>query len=403
MPGRADAQTASVLAPGDLRFVGSFQMPTSITLPGGALQDASFGTGFALRRVGGELRALTATLAENVYEVRVPPVSPTGPAPVADVLRVWGDVTAGQRRLDGRDGAGQLRGLYVDDFDRRLYWTYGDAYNTQSAADPSMGVSVLDDATGTARAIGSWSFTGRSCKMALGGVCAVPRWFALRHTGGRRLAVGFGGYESIVATGPASMGPALTAFDPNVLRRARPGTAVANTPLLGYPFNPTPYTTPDRSRRSTTYRDDFDGWNPRNGEGFWTWSDYIGQAGVWVDTPSRHGFVVFPNIATGRVWYETSTLRAEGAEHWCHIYDPADLGRVADGAVPQWGIQPQHIVEMRFAGIQYPMNGWADGPQHMVVGSAFDRRTKRIYVAIRRPWSPSAVASGHTVAVYEVP
>jgi len=70
-----------------------------------------------------------------VYEVRFPGLGRTPPFPVALVVWTWGDVTAGTRLLDGRPG-GSLYGLCWDAPARRLYWSYGDGYNTRHSAPP---------------------------------------------------------------------------------------------------------------------------------------------------------------------------------------------------------------------------------------------------------------------------
>lgn len=185
-------------------------------------------------------------------------------------------MTGGQRPLDGSEPRGsEVYGIYWDEPSRRLLWSYGDGYNTVSGSDPSLGASTLDDATGRATPVGAWRFAGRSCKMTMGGISAVPRWFSDAHCPGQRLAAGFGGYFSIVAVGSVSMGPALAAFDPRALGSTAPGTAgsVAARPLVGYPFNGQPYTAPDRCHRDVDYTNEFDGWNPRSGVGYWSWTD----------------------------------------------------------------------------------------------------------------------------------
>lgn len=151
---------------------------------------------------------------------------------------------------------------------------------------------------------------------------------------GAEVAAGFGGYYSIATVGPISSGPALAAFDPSGLG-AGSGTItpVPAKALVGYPLNATPYTNPDRCHRDTDYRNDFDHWDPRDGVGYWSWTDQMTQGGAWVDTPSVSGLVCCPDLGNGRTWYETSTLHAKRASHaWC-VYDPADLAAVAASRV----------------------------------------------------------------------
>lgn len=401
--GGRDAVTAEAAPPrrllrrSDIRFLGAARFPTEV-----AGDDASWGFGLAHRRVGGELRLISAAARETVYEVRVPGWAAGPPYPAAEVVRVWGDVTQGRKRLDppaGRNAG--LMGLYWDQPTRRLLWSYGDAYNTHSAHDPSLGASRLDDGDGSVEALGAWRLGNRSCKTTMGGVLAVPRWFADRHCGGRRLAAGFGGYFSIATIGPVSMGPALTAFSPEDLGRIPDGGTLPVDDLVGYPFNATAYTQPDRCRRDADYRTEYDGWNPREGTGYWTWSDYLAQAGAWIETPAVQGVLFCPTLGNGRVWYEASTLHAERASHAWLVYGPADLAQVAAGRRRPWEIQPRRILSVRYPGLDYPLAGWADGPSHHVVGVTFDPVRHRLYVAVRRPWSPG-VEAGHLVSAYQV-
>lgn len=377
-----------MLTAADVRFVRSFRMPIEV-----AGTDASWGTGLALRRVDGEVRLFSSTVREVVYEVR---------AADGALVRAWGDVTSAARVLDGAGrGGGSLRGLFWDEATQRLWWTYGDGYNTASGNDPSVGCSRLDAATGTGRPDGVWRFADRSCKMTMGGVLAVPPTHASSF-GGRRLAAGMGGYFSIATTGPVSMGPALTAFDPAEALRTATAGAVTNTPLVGYPFTGAPDGTVDRCHRDTDYRTEFDAWTPNGNVGFFTWTDYIGQAGVWIDTPAVHGVLMMPTLGHGRVWYETSTLHAERVTHDWLVLDPAQLAQVAAGQRPQWSVQPTTSWTMQYPGIAYPQPGWANEPFNMVVGSVYDPIDARLYVAVRDPWSPNHPDAGHVIAVYDI-
>ena len=377
-----------VLTAADVRFVRSFRMPIEV-----AGTDASWGTGLALRRVGGEVRLLSSTVREVVYEVR---------AADGALVRAWGDVTSAARVLDGTGrGGGTLRGLFWDEATQRLWWTYGDGYNTASGNDPSVGCSRLDAATGAGRPDGAWRFAGRSCKMTMSGILAVPPAFAASF-GGRRLAAGMGGYFSIATTGPVSMGPALTAFDPDEALRTPSTGAVTNVPLVGYPFTAAPNGAVDRCHRDTDYRTEFDSWTPNGDVGYFTWTDYIGQAGVWIDTPAVHGVLVMPTMGHGRVWYETSTLHAERVTHDWLVLDPAHLAQVAAGQRPQWSVQPTTSWTVQYPGIAYPQPGWANEPFNQVVGSVYDPVDARLYVAVRDPWSPNHPDAGHVVAVYDI-
>lgn len=389
----------TVLTAADFSFVGAFRLPFNVNG-----QDAGYGRSLAHRYLGGELRFLTMTLPNNVYEVAFPGVAANPPYPLAQVARYWGDVYHGKRQLDGaanRESA--VWGLYWDAPDRRLYWSYGDGYNAVSGNDPSIGYSTLDDADGVSEGVGAWRFNGRGCKATMGGVLPIPEWFANQYCGGRRLGAGFGGYFSIVGVGPAHLGPALCAFAPPNLAANPNLSALAFNNLVGYPFNSTPYTAPDRCHRDTDYTNEFDNWNPRDGVGYFSWTDYIWQGAVWIDTPTKHGLIYFPTLGDGRTWYETSTLHAERASHWWFVYDPNDLAQVAQGQKQQWEIQPRSTWQNDYPGLSRPLPGWADEPKNMITGATYDPTTGRLFVAVRFGWSTGGAGeNGHTIYVYQV-
>jgi hypothetical protein len=391
-----------LLAVGDLRYEGSFAMPASVDG-----LDAAWGRGFAIRPVNGQLRAVGATVYGNaIYEAEIPALTTVtseagaNSLPVARLVRNWGDITSANRRLEQRAGGGLLRGLYFDSPTQRLMWTYGDPYNTTSGADPSIGWSQIASNGSISGSQGPWRITGRSCKMTMGGICAIPDWFAQAHTEGRRLGAGFGGYESIVATGPASMGPTLTAFSPEDMRAGNADITSSNS-LVGYPFSAPAYATPDRCIRSTDYVDDFDGWNPRSGRGYWTWSDMIAQGGAWIDTPEVSGYAVLCNISTGRVWYETSTLHSSGEQYWLYIFAPEDMAAVASGQRQQWEIQPRVWQRITIPGMAAQLPGHDGEKFNEITGVSWEPSTRQLFVAVRRPGGPGK-PSGHLVSVYRV-
>ncbi len=408
-PGSPPNGNKRLLRASDVTFLGAFRLPQSVA--GG---DAAYGKGLALRFVGDETRLFstilsnqTPGLTDNVYEVRAPTLKLTPPYQTAEVVRYWGNIYADKRLLDpAPDGSARgsaVFGLYWDDRDSRLYWSYGDGYNTISGRDPSFGYSLLDDASGKATPVGAWRTGDRSCKMAMGGILEIPEWFANQYCQGRRLGAGFGGYFSIAALGPVSAGPALCAFSPGELRGTNHGSSVPVTDLVSYPFHANAYQPPDRAHRDTDYRTEFDDWNPRNGIGYWSWTDSLWQAGVWVDTPAVHGLLFLPTLGNGRTWYETSTLNAERASHWWYVYDPADLARVARGLIKPWQVQAARSWKHEYAGLTYPLPGWANEPANMIVGSCWDAKFNRVYIAVRLAWRGDTQSDVATVVyVYQI-
>jgi hypothetical protein len=174
------------------------------------------------------------------------------------------------------------------------------------------------------------------------------------------------------------MGPALTAFSPEDMRTGNPDVS-RSVNLVGYPFSAPAYSTPDRCVRSTDYVDDFDGWNPRNGRGYWTWSDMIAQGGVWIDTATVSGYAVFCNISTGRVWYKTSTLHSSGEQYWLYIYAPEDLAAVASGRRQQWQIQPRVTQCITIPGIASQLPGHDGEKFNEITGVSWEPTSRRLF------------------------
>ena len=387
------AEAKQLLTQSDFTYIGAFLMPAST-----GSGDAPFGRGLAHRYVNGELRMFsTSWNPQDVYEVKVPTLSVNGPFQTAQVARNWGDIYHGQRVTNS--GASEVFGLYWDNADQRLYWTYGDVYNTNGGNDPSIGYSTLNDSTGGSTAFGPWSFQGRGPKADMGCVVPIPDWFGSAYLAGKRLGVGCGGYFSILTTGPVSMGPALTAINPP----GQSGGSVSYTNLVGYPAGSGyPSQAADWGHRDTNYigTGNWVAPSPQNGIGYWTAGDYLWQAAAWIDLPDKSGLIYFPSISKGHIFYQTSTLNADGANHWWYEYDPADLARVAQG-LSQSAIQPAAEWQVNYPGLSYPLPAWSDLPPNKVTGVTYDSTTKRLYIAVEMAGAGGAYGV-HKVYVYQV-
>src|SRR6185436_4905382 len=110
--------------------------------------------------------------------------------------------------------------------------------------------------------------------------------------------------------------PAITSINPPSSSTAS-GTSLPYTNLVGYPYNGTAYSSPDRAHRNDlNYTNEYDNWNPKNGVGYWTWDDGSFQMfGTWIDTATKSGLVFLPFMANGRTWYNCSQLNAEFGSH----------------------------------------------------------------------------------------
>ena len=388
-----------LLAQADFKYVGAFEIPSS--LPSGF--DLAWGKALTHRYVNGELRMFSSAWnrngPESVYEVKPPTASLTAPYPRATLVREWGDIWQGKRYT--ADGGSEVIGLYWDETDKRLYWSYGSMYNTLGWDDPSVGYSTLNDSTGAGTAVGAWRFTGRGPKATLGCVIPLPQWFADAYTGGRRLAAGCGGPQSAITVGPAHMGPALTSFSPPNISSNPNQSSLSFVNLVGYPFTQNTYGPPDRAHRDLNYSVDdpssWLAWPPQNGIGYWTDEDTLFQSGTWIDLPDKHGVIFFPILGNGRIWYESSQPWAQSGSHWWYVYDPADLSRVALGQKQEWEIQAAVKWSVQYPGLTYPLEGWGGLPWYLISGVTFDQTKGRLYVAVR-----FAGDGGHRIYVYEV-
>jgi hypothetical protein len=403
---KADAATSSkqLLTQADFKYIGAFSLPAAT--PSGV--DATFGIGLTHRYVNGELHLLVGGWnPQLVYEVRVPNPSLTAPFPQAQAVRDWGDVT-GSKRYTG-SGNSQIYGLYWDEPDKRLYWSYGDNYNVAYFDDPSVGYSTLDDTNGVATPIGAWKFTGRGQKLAMGCVFPIPQWFADLYTGGKQLGAGCGGYFSGVQN--ISAGPALTAFSPPNIATQPDRSSLTFTNLVGYPTDPqnvgVAYSTPDRCHRDTDYYGDgssWIAWPPKSGIGYWTALDVLNQGGTWIDLPDKHAVMYFPQLGNGHVWYTSGMhLSADRFSHWWYLYDPADLAKVAQGQKQQWEIQPVAEWPIQYPGLGYPLIGGADAATpNSITGVTYDSTTRRLYVGVAMAVDNCGAYGCTKVYVYEV-
>jgi hypothetical protein len=390
--GTPDPLLKTVVNQSNFTYLGSFLMPTSTG--GGGSAAFSLG-GFTMRNVNGQLHFLATGNAQQgglVYEVNYPGIGTGANLPQAQVTQYWGDIYTGQKWTNNgssglNSGGNNTYGLYYDQNSGRLYWNYGWWYNAAYPYDPSLGYSVLNDATGTATGVGAWSLTNRPEKFDRGGVLQIPTWFANRFTGGDTLGVGFGGYYSITST--ASFGPALAAISAPNLNTNPNDSALPNIPLIGYPDGT------DRAHRDPNYVSYYDGgtyptqpgaWNPQGGVGYWTWSDIVGGA-TWIDTPTMQGVLYIAKVGQGQVWYQKSDRHAQsGAFEWL-VYDPADLAAVASGAKQQWQIQPKYEWTTPTLPIgPYDANGWQGDGASNIGGIAFDPTTNRLYVEANGAW-----------------
>ncbi|MGD0521597.1 MAG: hypothetical protein ABSA48_10115 [Terracidiphilus sp.] len=430
----ANAQK-SMLTPSDLTFVGAFLLPSA--------QADVYGCCLALRIVNGQVHLFTAggTTGQGqgyLYEIAAPTtLTTTPPWNTATLVTDWSNGNTVNNFPNASAGT-PLFGLYWDSnvSNSRLYYSvfYG-AWGYYTGSDPYMpSLSFLTlNANGTTTSDGLWGLANRSVKMVWSGLVGVPSDFQSQYSVGP-LAAGFGGYFSVMATGPVSMGPCLAAFTPPTAgtgsndevppctlgtETCAASAYLPSTPLVGYPFVSTlgwdsgQYPTGQNfAWRPDDYFNDFpmgietdttptsesyNGggstilWNPYTSGSTFDWQgysttsssralyptvgnsqiihtrhwvpgnafwgiDYIYQTGAWIQTADREGFVLLPQLTTGRARYEDSNLGGDAFEFNWMIYSRAQLASVATGAVAQDAIQPAHY-PAQFPGVPTPAIG----------------------------------------------
>jgi hypothetical protein len=380
----------------DFTYLGAFSLPDS---SGGI--GTAWGHALAHRYVGNQLRFFSTTSrvqgipTSQVYEVLYPGCA-TSNYPTASIVRHWGNIYHGKRWNDCTSSAdsGYVYGLFWDEADKRLYWNYGDAYNASSGNNCCLGASTLNDNDGTSVAIAAWRMgASRGCKMAQGGMTSVPDWFATQYTNGRRLAVGFGGRASAESTGPSSDGPALAAIDPP--NAPNQNDLPGYTALCGYPAAGDVY----YCQRPGDYTDQIHvpARGPNGSIGGWQWMDFIFQTGVWIDTPTKQGFLFMPFLGHGNIYYQSSDIHSQRAKHWWFVLNPMDFAAVAQGNKLQSNVFPASWWEIQYPTYSYPLPPQDGEPYQTALGVTFDSTTNRLYVMFpnQSSWTP-------TVAVYQV-
>lgn len=439
-----------VLRADDLEYVGAFKVQREV---GDDLAETAYGSGLALRRVDGQVR-LFSTAYKNgsyaLYEITVPTLKSAQPWNTAPLTKNWGYVFTHK--------TGLLNGLYWDETDERLY--YSSSPNYVASGDPyypTLAFLTFNQDETQATSYGRWGFNNRSFKQVNFGVTPVPADFSGEYLGGKRLAAGFGGYQSIAGFGPASFGPALTAFSPPVV--GTEGGYLTNTPLVGYGGSHDAWTTGDRPSVNRAWRDDdvihdiygnmsdpdnstqntapywhlsgdesfyWQGYSingssrtsiPDNvtfdnsrivtkhwesGNAFWN-TDYIFQSGAWIQTANKEGILFLATFDTGHVWYYNSNSNAEGMKHKWLIYSRDQIASIVQGSVGEDDIQPtRYDTNLTDLGIESKAH--AGIPKYSCTGMAFDPVDNKLYVVLQYASNAPTINmySTNLVAVYQV-
>jgi hypothetical protein len=371
-----------VLTIDDFQYAGSFRIPEKVGDGGAGFSEI----GMTVRKMKDGKNRLLMNFThprQTLFEVEVPALArfdrgDAKPLCMAEVKTVWGSLGMAIPKIADIERISPNGGLLWDADKRILYWTFYHGYWT-GPAFPVLAASKLDD-DGKVASVGCWRLpkTVNKWKSYWGGVTRLSQDFARTYTGGRTLALGFGGYYSICAA--CSRGPALAAIaEPDPTKDTMDAVE-----LLDYPD-------PAASPRDGNY---FYGlgniwYKVPDGpsRGWWTMDDMC-RSGVLIDLPDKHGYIAFVRLATGRIGYDYAAIGSAGACHSWYIYDPKDLGEAAKGTQ-----KPSEIVPYSMTRVSYPDQGervlqraqeqgqpHASGLAPPVNGCCFDAEERLLYV-----------------------
>ncbi len=351
----------TVLKFSDFGYAGSFKPPKTVKGARGAFSES----GLALRPGSDERNYLLINYThptQVLFEVDIPPllrIEEGGHAGLntAQVRRVWGTLKI---PVPGGDAISPNGGFVWNEKTRTLLWTWYHGYKT-GEAPAVLGASKLPE-EGEPSSSGPWRIVAPDglYKSYWGGVIGLPARFAEQYTGGRTLALGFGGYYSICAS--ASRGPAL-----GVIPEPESGQgSVVVTPLLYYPHqSPAP-------RDGDYFNANCGFWNEQPDDpehGKWTYDDWA-RAGVFIDTPSGQAYIAFVRLGTGRLGYDFGAITSAGAAQYWYIYNSGELGEAAAGRKDPCQITPASMTK-----VIYPLG-------RNVTGACLDSTARLLYLCV---------------------
>lgn len=322
----------------DLKFIGAINLPTEAMGHSTAYAPGCL----ALRRVNDQVRLFTDVHIESggkVYEINE----------AGKKVKDWGYVPHPTKPADL---SAPMTGLRWDPIKKALYYSFGYAYHNGPAFHPTYGTTSLP---GMIKSVPQQAaFTSLWTR---GGTLDIPAGFASKYTGGIRLGVGFGGYYSIFnggSYGPfLSAGPKIMLCHPAQHKAPRPGNYHHAVPGTWMGENPI-----------------------ESHQGTWNGGDEIGgenhaAGAVWISTQLKQGVLFFASLGTGKIAYIPGGIEVEGRSNYLYVYNPSDLGKVAQGALRPWEPVPKI----------YPFDpptGFARGAR--AAGVAFDQATQKLYV-----------------------
>ncbi len=345
---------------------------------------ANTAQGLTHHYVNGELRFLTTQTAGQLREFSLAGTS-CGQT-IATPTRTWADI-------GGFDVGYDYRGIWMEQAKARL-WTVGAQSYTVTHFPTQIYTRTLNDDGTISNLHGPVSLRGIPAKRVFGGAQAVPTWFQQQYGVGPYI-VGWGGGTSLILQGGnASIGPTMYGM-PDPADSANGATVRAKTIAdfatadryrgarvtlpLNYldggdprPNPPTPPTSPPISSAQWL--------SPRkDGKGWMTPVDAYWNTMQWIETPTKHGVVAVLSACGGKAYYMLSDINCDFMQFELHIFDPATLGRAAQGRLSPHAVEPASMRELTLPGFGATNKG--EMTSSMSVGGAtYDPVTGKLYV-----------------------
>ena len=362
------------LTAADFRYLGSFRLPHTVGTGGGGFSES----GISVRKYPDGTQRLFVNFnfpQGTLFEVDIPAPKTLGQfdgtnalsMPLADAKKIWGALAQNNVVANG--------GILWDEEKKTLYWTYYNGYWAGGAL-PVLQATMLND-DGTMTPAGSWTVPNQ--KWHWGGVTRLPKTFADRYTGGKTLALGFGGYFSVCA--PCSRGPSLSVID-----EADP-SASAVSGLVNMVSSSDPIGAP---RPGNYFLANVGFWNTQpvsRAKGTWAMGDQC-RAGVMIDLPDKQGYIGFVKLGTGRMGYDYAAGTTAGKAYYWYFYDTRHLGQVARGDRKPENALPYLVHRDRMVG-------------GLPTGAYFDPQSRNLYV-IKMQSYKSGLENFPLVHVYHI-
>ncbi|OGJ85740.1 MAG: hypothetical protein A2268_09050 [Candidatus Raymondbacteria bacterium RifOxyA12_full_50_37] len=356
----------SLLDSSDFEYIGSFKLPTVASY-----DHAYVASGLALRTMpDGSKRFFlnTGTYTQCLYEVEMPQLEKIegtnhSTLNTAALIKQW--ATIAWDSAIGGENITANSGFWWDDSTNILYWTHCNSYYAGSPFPVLAATRLADD--GTITNLKYWYMPQVPLwKAYWRGITHIPKTFADTYTGGRDLALGFGGIYSICQT--ASSGPAIAAIQkPDILQ-----DTLDLVEVLRYIYPEAAVRNGNYFLANTTI------WiyqPPSPWDGRFT-SGSTCATGVFIDLPDKKGYVAFVRHTTGRIGYDWGGVGVDYhyEDDW-YFYDLKELGDAALGNQALGSVQPSSFVKIDWP---YPVSNTAT--YHSVSGACFDPQTRIMYV-----------------------